>query len=125
MTSAILIVAHGSRRAAANADLVELSKLMSDRLPDEIIEIGYLELTEPTIPQGLANCARRGADSVAILPYFLSNGAHVADDLQTFRDEFVEAHPTIECVVCPPLGRHPKMMDILIDRLQEGRARTK
>ena len=124
MPSAILLVAHGSRRAAANADLVELAQQLADRCPEQLVEIGYLELTEPTIPQGLAGCVRQGASSIAILPYFLSPGAHVTEDLTEFRDQFMQTYPAIPCVICPPIGLHPKLLDILVDRLDEGRQRT-
>ena len=121
MSSAILLVAHGSRRAEANADLVRLAEMISQQISDEIVEIGYLELTEPTIPEGLRKCAERGASAVAILPYFLSEGAHVSRDLVQFRDDFQNAHPGIQCYVCPPIGLHEKLVELMLLRLREGR----
>lgn len=121
MSSAILLVAHGSRRTAANADLVQLAQLVAGRVEESIVEIGYLELTEPTIPDGLRTCAKKGASEVAILPYFLSQGSHVADDLVRFREDFMAEFPNINCYVCPPLGIHDKLIDLLMIRLSEGR----
>ena len=123
MTSAILLVAHGSRRPEANADLVELAKLFQQRFADEIIEVGYLELTEPTIPDGLRNCAERGATSVSILPYFLSHGAHVTEDLVEFQEEFRKESPKVDCCICPPIGLHEKIVDVMLQRLSQGRER--
>ena len=54
--TAILLIAHGSRLAAANADLLQLAEQLRSRFPDHVIETAYLELTEPTIPQGAARC---------------------------------------------------------------------
>lgn len=119
MTSAILLIAHGSRRPEANADLVEVARQLSSRVPGEIVEIAYLELTEPTIPQGLARCVERGADAIRMLPYFLSAGAHVVDDLREFQSAFRRNHPSVQCELCPPLGLHPLMLDILTDRLAQ------
>ncbi|MEW4488490.1 CbiX/SirB N-terminal domain-containing protein [Thalassoglobus sp. JC818] len=120
MTSAILLVAHGSRRPEANADLYQLAELFKTQRPDSLVEIGFLELTEPTIPDGLSKCAERGATSIAILPYFLSQGAHVAEDLINFRDQFQEQFPKIECYVCPPIGLHSKLVELMMIRLDEG-----
>lgn len=122
MSSAILLVAHGSRRAAANADLIKLAAMIAQEVNDEIIETGYLELTEPTIPDGLRTCAARGATSIAILPYFLSQGTHVTSDLVEFRNEFLQEFPEIECKICPPIGLHPKLVELMLLRLQEGRS---
>lgn len=119
--SAILIIAHGSRRAQANADLVRIAEMLRPRVAEEIIEIAYLELAEPTIPDGLAACVERGADRVLMLPYFLSAGAHVTRDLEEFRGRFLEQHPGIDCRICPPIGLHPRLVDILCDRLDEAR----
>lgn len=120
--SAILIIAHGSRRAQANADLARLAETLRPRVREEIIEIAYLELAAPTIPDGLAACVQRGADLIFMLPYFLSAGAHVTDDLQEFRRRFLVDHPDKQCRICPPIGLHPLVVDILRDRLDETRS---
>ncbi|MDA0833615.1 MAG: CbiX/SirB N-terminal domain-containing protein [Planctomycetota bacterium] len=115
----ILLIAHGSRRESANADLVMLADLVRERRPNEYVDIAYLELAEPTIPQGIERCLASGADRVLMLPYFLSSGAHVTTDLERFREEFAKAHPLHEFVVCAPLGLHPLIVDIVLDRLAE------
>jgi len=120
MPAAILLIAHGSRRAAANADLVEVAAALQSRLPGQIVSIAYLELAPPDIPQGLEICLEQGATSIRMLPYFLSAGAHVTHDLETFCREFRNRHPNVECRLCPPLGLHPLMIDILLARLEEA-----
>lgn len=120
MTTAILLIAHGSRRPEANADLVEVARMLGLRLPDHFIEIAYLELTEPTIPQGLERCRQRGANQIRMLPYFLSAGSHVTRDLEAYRQGFRGEHPEILCELCPPLGLHPKLIDVLVERVQRS-----
>ena len=118
--TAVLLIAHGSRLAAANADLLLLAEQLRSRFPGHVIETAYLELTEPTIPQGAARCVTLGATRVLLLPYFLSAGTHVTEDLRRFRAQFAEQWPSIRFDLCPPLGLHPLMLDILCDRLCEG-----
>ncbi|WP_437187763.1 sirohydrochlorin chelatase [Planctomicrobium sp. SH668] len=121
MLKAILLIAHGSRRAEANADLVIVAERLAAQLEnDELIEIAYLELAEPSIPAGLERCVSRGASSIRMLPYFLSAGSHVAQDLERYREEFQQRYPETDCRVCPPIGLHPLMTEILLARLQEG-----
>jgi len=119
MPAAILLIAHGSRRPDANADLVKVAAALQDRLPDHIVEIAYLELVDPEIPAGLQHCLNRGADSICMLPYFLSAGAHVTDDLREFQQTFQREHPQVSCQLCPPLGLHPLIVDVLLARLSE------
>jgi sirohydrochlorin ferrochelatase len=117
--TAILLIAHGSRLATANADLLQLAEQLRQRFPDHVIETAYLELTEPTIPQGAARCVALGARRVRLLPYFLSAGTHVTEDLRRFRSQFAEQWPHVRFDLCPPLGLHPLMLDIVCDRLSE------
>jgi sirohydrochlorin ferrochelatase len=120
MSAAILLIAHGSRRPEANRDLVQLAEMLRPRVPEKLVEIAYLELAEPSIPAGLKKCLDQGARQIEMLPWFLSAGSHVADDLTRFRNEFMAAHGDVSVALHPPLGLHPLMVDILLARLGEG-----
>lgn len=120
---AVLLIAHGSRRAEANRDLAELASHLRNANLYPIVEVAYLELAEPTIPQGCQRCAEQGAGTVLMLPYFLSAGRHVTTDLEAFRKEGSLRYPHIDFRICPPLGLHPKMIEIVLDRLTEGHHR--
>lgn len=114
---AALLIAHGSRRPEANADLVTLAEAVRTSGRFDLVEIAYLELASPDIPAGAARCVERGATAVRMLPYFLSMGTHVADDLAAFRRDFAERYPDTTFVLCPPLGLHPKVVEVVLERL--------
>ncbi len=118
--TAVLLIAHGSRRDSANHDLVRLAELVRERGAFDIIEIAYLELAEPTIPNGARACINQGANRVLLLPYFLSAGAHVTDDLERFRRELSDEFPNASFTLCEPLGLHPLIVDIVLDRLRQA-----
>lgn len=118
--SAILLIAHGSRRDEANRELSELAEQVRARSPGVAVEIAYLELAAPTIPQGARRCVESGATRVRMFPYFLSAGVHVARDLEDFRAEFQREYQGVEFVLCRPLGQHPAVVDIVMDRLAES-----
>lgn len=116
---AILLIAHGSRRKEANDDLVVMAGYLRERVPSMHIEVAYLELTEPSIPFGARACVEAGAKTVYMLPFFLSPGVHVAQDLEEFREQFRRQWPERHFLVCPPLGVHPQLVEILLTRLAE------
>ncbi len=118
--TAVLLIAHGSRRAAANDDLVQLAQLVMQRSDYSIVEVSYLELTSPTIPEGGQTCVARGARQVLMLPYFLSAGVHVVNDLEAHRNDLANQFPGVEFRLCPHLGLHPLMAEIVLHRLREG-----
>lgn len=117
--TAVLLIAHGSRRPEANQDLVRLAELVTERGRYQTVEVSYLELAEPTILQGGQKCVDRGARRVLMMPYFLSAGVHVVNDLQEIRSDLASQHPQVEFVLCPHLGLHPFMADIVLERLTE------
>lgn len=117
--NALLLIAHGSRRAEANADLEFMAAAMRDRGRYGFVQVAYLELTEPDIPTGAARCVEAGAHRVTMLPYFLSPGVHVRRDLENFRLELSARHPATRFLLAEPLGRHPLLVDIVETRARE------
>jgi len=118
--TAVLIVAHGSRRPTANDDILQLAQLVSERGGYCIVETAYLEIAQPSVPIGVRRCVDRGATRVLIFPYFLSAGVHVVNDFDDFRIQFEKEYPDVEFVVCPHLGLHPLMVEIVLARLKES-----
>ncbi|HEV8070539.1 MAG TPA: CbiX/SirB N-terminal domain-containing protein [Planctomycetaceae bacterium] len=118
--SAALLIAHGSRRPEANRDLVDLAFAIRGRTHYPIVEVAYLEVVEPTIPQGARRCVEQGATRVSFLPYFLSAGAHVVEDLERIRADLALEFPAVRFVLCRPLSLHPLLIEIVVDRLKEA-----
>jgi Na+/H+ antiporter NhaD/arsenite permease-like protein len=113
----LLLIAHGSRRPDANADLVWIADRMRESGEYDPVVVSYLELAEPTIDEGGRRCVEAGATAVIMLPYFLSPGVHVLEDLTEARDRLAAAHPGVTFRLAEPLGRHPKLIDVVRERV--------
>ena len=117
---AILLIAHGSRRAEANADLEHVADGLRTRGESAAVVCSYLELAAPTIEEGGAMCVGGGAKEVVMLPYFLSSGVHVREDLLAARDALAERFPGVAFRLAEPLGRHPLLLDVVEARIREA-----
>jgi sirohydrochlorin ferrochelatase len=122
MTPAVLLIAHGSRRAEANEELLTVAESLRNRGRYPFVQVAYLELASPTIAEGGAECAQAGASEVILLPFFLSPGRHVADDLTAARDELAARFPTVRFSLAEPLGSHPLILQALEERADEAQA---
>ena len=120
MRTALLLIAHGSRQEEANADLVDVAEQLRRRGGHDVVEACFLELAEPDIDEGGARCVARGAEVVVLLPYFLSAGVHVRRDLAAARRRLAERFPHVEFRLAEPLGRHPLLIDVVLDRVREA-----
>jgi sirohydrochlorin ferrochelatase len=119
MKTALLLIAHGSRNAEANDDLFALAEELRQTGPYALVEASFLEIAEPTIDAAGQRCVADGAARVILLPYFLSAGVHVRRDLQNHRDRLAMAFPSVEFALAEPLGRHPLLREIVIERARK------
>ena len=101
----LLIVAHGSRRRESNDEVRQLAgqlgalESMYDR-----IEPAFLELAEPSIPDGLRQLIQSGSEDIVVMPYFLSAGRHVAEDIPREVDSVRAEYPAVTIHLAPYLG---------------------
>jgi sirohydrochlorin ferrochelatase len=116
--TALLLIAHGSRQAEANGDLLHVAAALEGR-GHAVVEASFLELAEPGIEEGGARCVARGAERVVLVPYFLSAGTHVRRDLAAARDRLAARFPAVEFRLAEPLGRHPLVLDVVAERIRE------
>lgn len=120
MRTAIILIAHGSRRDEANDELRALARTIAASRPDSLVVPAFLELAEPTIPAAVQSCIEQGARDVQLFPYFLSAGVHVTRDLEGFRRQFAADHPKISVRLLRPLGAHPRIVHLVQELLDES-----
>lgn len=117
--TAILLVDHGSRRAAANAQLEALARLVQERAPDAFVRVAHMELASPTIAEAFEACAR-DADEVVVVPCFLAPGRHASEDIPRMVAEAAAGH-SVRWRVADVLGAHPLLAELVLVRA--GRVR--
>ena len=103
---ALLIVAHGSRRAESNEEIKALTEQVASRANEhfDLVDCAFLELADPLIPDGVNSMVERGAKSIVIVPYFLAKGAHVRDDIPETVALAQAAHPSVTITVSNYFG---------------------
>jgi len=113
---ALLLIAHGSRRQASNDEVRDLTRVLEQQTGNDyaIVECAFLELAEPSIPDGVSACVEKGALSVTVLPYFLSAGRHVVTDIPEELLKAQKLHPQINIKTAPYLGSAQEISKILI-----------
>jgi sirohydrochlorin ferrochelatase len=114
---ALLLVAHGSRRDASNDEVRDLTRQL--RKADgrfQHVACAFLELAEPSIPDGLRAAIAAGAGEVVVLPYFLSAGRHVVTDIPAEVAVVQAEHPEVPIRVAPYLGAAEGLAQILLQQ---------
>lgn len=110
---AILYLAHGSRREAANEEFISFMRKIMNKSDVPIQAYGFLEHAEPSIAQAIKSCIEQGAREITVIPILLLPGVHANEDIPA---EF-KAFPEVVFHYARPLGADEIMVELLIDRL--------
>src|SRR5580704_9012085 len=114
---AILIIDHGSTREEANAMLSGMADLVQQLVgTDVVVRYAHMELAEPSIAQGFADCVEAGADEVIAFPYMLSPGRHSTTDIPRLGAEAASGFPATTFRVTPAFGVHEMLAAVVLSR---------
>ncbi|MBW2426323.1 MAG: cobalamin biosynthesis protein CbiX [Deltaproteobacteria bacterium] len=126
---ALLIVDHGTRSKAANQQLEELACVVADERPDWLVQHAHMELGHPDLATGIERLIERGASEILVHLHFLGGGLHVRETIPALIEEARARHPGIPILLSEPLGRDPRLAEIVVgrmdDQLRGARQRSK
>ncbi|WP_069591956.1 sirohydrochlorin nickelochelatase [Methanosphaera sp. WGK6] len=142
----ILLVGHGSRLKYNKELVTEVARKYALTMPDYNVEVGFMELVEPSIPQSFNKLKETGVNKIIVNPVFLAHGMHTKIDIPTILGlgplVDLENHPHHhhnhnhehhhhhhrdaksepvefdgEIIYLEPLGADDKIVDIITDRI--------
>ena len=116
-SSALLLVSHGSRRRASNEEVKALARDLAARMHSHFsfVRYAFLELADPSIPDGIEACVAAGADRIIILPHFLSAGVHVSKDIPAEVEKKKKKYPQLKIDIADYLGQSEELVKVLSD----------
>ena len=115
----LLAIGHGTRNDRGRQtfiDFVETYQKLDNSRP--VIPC-FLELTEPTIQQGVEACVERGYTDITALPILLFAARHNKFDVTNELDRARSPYPQINFSYGRHFGITPKIIELWRDRLAE------
>lgn len=113
----ILIVDHGSVRDEANDMMRCMANLLQVMTgPEVVVGFAHMDLAEPGIAAGFADCVQRGATDVIVFPYMLSPGRHSTTDIPRMVAAAARPFPHVTFSVTPAFGVHEKLGELILER---------
>ncbi|WP_456482033.1 sirohydrochlorin nickelochelatase [Methanopyrus sp.] len=140
---AVVLVGHGSRLPYSRQVVEKIAEYVREMGDFETVEVGFMELCEPTVQEAVKKAAESGVDKIVVVPVFLAHGVHTKRDipkmlgLEPEWDNDEEDHDhhhhhhhhhrdytpvdvDAEIVYAEPLGADPRIAEIVIDRIKEA-----
>lgn len=111
---ALLLVGHGSRDPDGQREFLAFATKVQQAAGPRPVVPCFLELAEPTIPQGLARCLELGYQDIAAVPVLLFAARHNKRDVPVEFDRVRQHHPELRI----RYGRHFGISTEIVDGLR-------
>ena len=115
----VLLISHGSQSSKTKEEVKALVDILKKRTQIQIFNYAFLEIESPNIPQGIDRCVEAGATEVTILLNFLNSGKHVDVDIPRIVNEARQKYPKLIITITPPVGQHPRIVDVFLNMIHE------
>lgn len=122
MTRALLLIGHGSRVAEGNDQFVAMVERVRAAAGGRMVEHCFIELAEPDIPTGIANCVARGAREVVVLPINLFAAGHAKVEIPGYLAAAQEQYPEVTFRYGRVFGIDPVLIRVLRERFAQVEA---
>ncbi len=112
---ALILFSHGSLLCGAGEALEAHAARLRARGEYGLVEVGYMNYSEPTFAQAVAKCRAAGASEIRVLPFFLVPGYFVTTTLPQHIARAQKDAPDVTFTVAPSLGVDERLADALLD----------
>jgi sirohydrochlorin ferrochelatase len=115
--NALIIVAHGSRKASSNEEVKALGEKVKSLLNEHysFVMTAFLEFATPSLEESMLYCIDKGISEIVIIPYFLASGNHVTRDIPEVLQKIQASHPKVKITLKEHLGSSSGMVRLLSD----------
>jgi sirohydrochlorin ferrochelatase len=107
---ALLAISHGTASVEGQDAIRHLVDAVAARLPEVRVRLGHVDVQQPDVAASLASIP--DPDAIVIVPLLLSAGYHVRVDLRK------QSAGRSAVTTAPALGPDPRLVDVLIGRLE-------
>lgn len=117
MTEGLLVVGHGTRSDAGQAECAALVERIGAARPRLPVAHGYLELCPPPITDAVAGLVGAGSTDITVVPLVLLAAGHAKGDVPAAIARERARHPGVTLRYGRPLGLHPDLLALADRRL--------
>jgi len=136
----VLLVGHGSRLPYGKDVVSQIAEMYSEE-QEFPVEVGFMNMSKPSIPEAITILADKGAEKIIVTPVFLAHGVHTTEDIPRILGlnnghdktehhthshshghdhEEVEINFKGEIIYTEPLGADKRIADIVKDRVNDA-----
>jgi sirohydrochlorin cobalto/nickelchelatase len=134
----VLLVGHGSRLPYGKNVVSQIADMYREK-EGKLVEVGFMNMSKPSIPEAINILAQKGAEKIIVTPVFLAHGVHTTEDIPRIlglkdaseskahghshdhdHEEEVEIDFKGEIIYTEPLGADRRIAEIINDRVNDA-----
>ena len=102
---AVVLFGHGARDPQWAEPMKRLQSILIGQLPDIQVELAFLELMEPSLPNVVDCMALGGVSHIQVVPIFFGKGGHLKNDFPVIMAEMKQKHPGLSIEATAAVGQ--------------------
>lgn len=102
---AIVLFGHGARDPQWAEPMKRLQSILTGQLPNVQVELAFLELMEPSLPDTVDCMVRGGVEHIQVVPIFFGRGGHLKNDFPVIMAELKQQHPNLHIEATSAVGQ--------------------
>lgn len=115
--TAVVLVGHGSLQSDSGRAMLQVATLLREQGIVPVVEAGFLNFSQPTLADAVAQAVAQGATSMIVQPYFLIEGHYVRNDLRQAVRQLATTYKNVRFTIAEALGDHFAMFTLACKRL--------
>jgi len=120
----LLVVGHGSSLPYNKQLIQDVADMLSEKMPHAVTRVGFMNINQPSIKDGLDSFKGTGIDRVVVFPLFLAKGVHTTEDVPGLiglkEGERRISYEGYDIVYADPLGADDLIAELSARRVKEA-----
>lgn len=111
----MILFGHGARDARWKEPFTRLAgKLAASRGNAAPVDLAFLELMTPGLPEAIDAQAAQGCTAITVVPVFFGQGGHIRRDLPALIAQCQAAHPDLRIDCATAVGEDDGVLDAIV-----------
>ena len=111
--SAIVLFAHGARDERWKEPLLKLQEIIKSKQPTQRVELSFLELMTPSLPNIVDKLVSDGFLEIVVIPVFFGQGGHMRKDFPIILKECQTKHPELQLRAKAAVGEDLSVLEAI------------
>jgi sirohydrochlorin ferrochelatase len=116
--NAVVLIGHGSLLSESGKAMIRLAARLQKQGIAPVVRPGFLNYSQPTLAEAIANCVESGATEITVQPYFLIDGKYVREDLAAEIAQIAAHYSQVSFAMSQVFGQHRLLTEIVFDRIR-------